>query len=78
MKTGLKSVIFVLALGALLPCFAPLAANAADCYLLSSGCVDATFGSGTEKLTINTDGNISSAFDLDTRRRVHFTYESNI
>jgi uncharacterized delta-60 repeat protein len=78
MKTCLKSVIFALALGALLPCFAPPVAIAADCYLLSPGCLDATFGGGTGKVLINTDGNISSAFDLDQARGVAIQTDGKI
>jgi uncharacterized delta-60 repeat protein len=78
MKTCLKSVIFVLALGALLPCFAPPVAIAADCYLTAPGCLDATFGGGTGKVLINTDGNISSSFDLDQARGVAIQTDGKI
>jgi hypothetical protein len=38
-------------------------ATAADCYLLAPGCLDASFGAGTGKVTVNTDGNIPAAYD---------------
>src|SRR5207244_8639500 len=43
-------------------------ATAADCYLLAPGCLDATFGAGTGKVIVNTDGNIPSSYDLDQAR----------
>jgi uncharacterized delta-60 repeat protein len=43
-------------------------ATAADCYLLAPGCLDASFGAGTGKVTVNTDGNIPSSVDLDEAR----------
>jgi uncharacterized delta-60 repeat protein len=49
--------------------FLPLRlATAADCYLLSPGCLDASFGAGTGKVIVNTDGNIPSSYDLDQAR----------
>lgn len=76
MKTS--SVIFALALGAFLPCFASSFATAADCYLLSPGCLDTTFGSGTGKVLINTDGNISSSLDLDSAKGVAIQVDGKI
>jgi uncharacterized delta-60 repeat protein len=40
-------------------------ARAADCYLAAPGCLDATFGGGTGKVLINTDGAVSASYDLD-------------
>jgi uncharacterized delta-60 repeat protein len=76
MKTS--SVIFVLTLSALLSCFAQSVATAADCYLLSPGCLDATFGTGTGKVLINTDGNISSSLDLDSAKGVAIQADGKI
>src|SRR5438105_2766982 len=78
MKTCLKSLIVVLALGTSLASLLPSVATAADCYLLSPGCLDVTFGVGTGKVLVNTDGNISSSFDLDSAKGVAIQADGKI
>lgn len=53
-------------------------ATAADCYLLSPGCLDVTFGGGTGKVLVNTDDGISAAYDLDTAKSLAIQTDGKI
>src|SRR5947207_1119298 len=67
-----------LALSALVV-FLPLRlATATDCYLLSPGCLDVTFGGGTGKVLVNTDGGVPSAYDLDQARALAIQADGKI